>query len=427
MPGGSSTKTETTNPGVLRLVGSAGLLIIFLFLIWYTARTGFASLLSAYAVSANQLAAADAAVNLAPTDPDAHYLRGAILEANHDLSTALTEHEKAVRLRPDDYVLWLALARARELNGEMDRALAAARRAVPLAPFYAQPHWQLGNLLVRAGQRDEGFKELSLAGASDPTLLPGIIDLAWQLSKGDVQFVKRSIQPQSPDTRKALAEYFQKHGEVAEAIAMFSAAGSGTEVAHARSQYISELISAKKFKEAYQLWSIGRNLVSGSPGAMVDPGFEQESDLDEPGFGWRSANKTPALKLSLDTAQTKEGRSSLRVDFSGDSDPGQPIISQLVLIEAKTNYQLRVAFQTEGVVSGGPPSVSVIDPQNNNVLGQSGALPPTTDGWREAQIDFSSGESTAAVEIALRRERCAKSPCPIFGKLWLDGFSLQKR
>jgi tetratricopeptide (TPR) repeat protein len=428
MPGESSTRTRATNSVAFRLLGSAVLLTIFLFLIWNTARTGFGSLLSAYAVSANNVPAADAAVNLAPTDPDAHYLHAAILEANSDLPTAIAEYEKAVGLRPDDYVLWLALARARELNGEKDHALAAARQAVTLAPFYAQPHWQLGNLLVRAGQRDEGFKELRLAGASNPILLPGIIDLAWQLSKGDVQFVKQSIKPQTPESYKALAEYFKNRDKVAEAIAMFRAAGSGTEVVRARSQYISELISAKKFREAYQLWSIGRSLDSGNAiSAMIDPGFEQESDLDEPGFGWRTATKTPSVKLSLDNANPKEGRSSLRVDFSGDSDSGQAIISQLVLIEAKTHYQLRLAFHTEGLISGGPPNVSVIDPQNNTVLGQLGELPPTTDGWREAQIDFTSGESTTAVQIALQRERCAKSPCPIFGRLWLDSFSLQKR
>jgi hypothetical protein len=48
----------------------------------------------------------------------------------------------------------------------------AARQAIPLAPDYAEPHYQLGNILVRAGQTEEGFKELQLAAASNPTLFP---------------------------------------------------------------------------------------------------------------------------------------------------------------------------------------------------------------------------------------------------------------
>src|SRR5205807_2254314 len=124
-----------------------------------------------------------------------------------------------------DYVLWLCLARASELNGDGAAAAAAARKAVPLAPFYAQPHWQLGNILVRAGQRDEAFKELSLAGASNPALLPSIIDLAWQMSNGDSQSVVRTINPQTPESSRVLAEYLRKRGAVAAAIAMFRVAG----------------------------------------------------------------------------------------------------------------------------------------------------------------------------------------------------------
>jgi len=427
MSAGSSHKIDATKSAVVRVGGSLCLLLIFLLLIWNAARGGFASLLYTYAARTNQIAAADAAVKLAPNDPEAHFLRAALLEANSDLPAVIGEYQKAAQLRPDDYVLWLNLARARELNGEMDQALAAARQAVPLAPYYAQPHWQLGNLLVRAGQREEGFKELRLAAASDPTLLPGIIDLAWQLSRGDVKSVEQDIEPQSAESYKALAEYFRKHGEVAEATRMFGAAGNDAEVLRAREQYVNELISAKRFKDAYELWSIGRGLSSsGALGAIVDPGFEQESNLDEPGFGWRATVRAPSLALSLDSSNPREGRSSLRVDFNGESNANAPIISQLVLVLPRTQYQLRLAFRTEDLVSGGRPGVLITDPSDNKVLGQTGALPQTTEGWRETKIDFTTGESTTTIQIALQREPCGTTQCPIFGRLWLDDFELKK-
>jgi hypothetical protein len=158
-----------------------------------------------------------------------------------------------------------------------------------------------------------------------------------------------------------------------------------------------------------------------------DSGYEQESNLDAPGFGWRAEKRTPSVSFSLDPSNPKEGRSSLRVDFNGDSDPTASIISQLVLIEAKTHYQLRLAYRTEELVSGGLPNVFVLDAHENKVLGQSGALSATTQGWRDLKIDFVSGESTEAVQLSLQRDRCDKSPCPIFGRLWLDRFSLQKQ
>src|ERR1700730_4780668 len=189
----TKTMGEPTPSRVARIVGAVRLVVILLLLIWATARAGFSSVLSAYAARTSQLAAADAAVNVNSGDPEAHFVRGAILEANDDLAPAISEYTQALALRPDDYVLWLGLAHARELNGDSAGALAAANQAVQLAPYYAQPRWQLGNLLVRAGHQDEGFSQLRLAGAGNPTLLPTIIDLAWQFSGGNAAYVMQAI------------------------------------------------------------------------------------------------------------------------------------------------------------------------------------------------------------------------------------------
>ena len=402
------------------------LLIVFLLLIWLSVRAGFASLLYTYAAISNQLAAANAAVSLSSGDPEAHYLRGAVLEASGDLTAAITEYNEAIVRRPDDYVLWLSLARAQELNGQTPMAIAAAREATQLAPYYAQPHWQLGNLLVRAGRAEEGFGELRLASTSNPRLLPPIIDLAWQLSRGNVQFVMQAVQPGTPAAYQALVEYFKKRGQEAEAIAILRTAGSIGE--DYRRQYVDELLKAKRFADAYAIWSIGRSPADASDagGPIVnDPGFEQERRLDEIGFDWRTENKAQTVTLSLEPANPKEGRSSLRVEFNGDSDPGAQIISQLVLVEPNSRYQLHFAARTESIVSGGLPRVAVVDAGNNEILGQTNVFPEVSN-WQDYSIDFNSKQTTSAILISLQRQRCRESPCPIFGRLWLDNFSLKK-
>lgn len=401
------------------------MIVLLSLLTWGSGRAGFASLLSAYAGKANQIAAANAALSLSPADADAHYVRGAICEANGDQSAAIEGYQQAVRLRPRDYVLWLGLARALELNGDTEGAIAAARQSVPMAPYYAQPHWQLGNILIQAGQPDAGFRELRLSGEADPTLLPAVIDLAWQLSGGDIEFIKQAIQPRSSDSFTALAEYFRKRGKVNEAIDMFRAAGAGAE--EKRQQYLGELISAKDFKLAWVLWSTDhRESHRNTVGGLVDPGFEHESKLDEVGFGWRRDTKAQSVSLSLDANNPKEGRSSLRVDFNGDSDPVALIISQLALIEPRTRYKLHFAARAEGIVTGGRPLVIVANANNNNLISQTSPFPQQLSEWQDYEIDFNSGETTSAIQLILRREPCSKSPCPIFGHLWLDNFSLRK-
>jgi len=407
----------------MRLAILSCLLVIFALLIWSAGRAGLSSLLSSYAATTNQIAAADAAVEFSQGDPEANYLRAAMRRENNDLVGAITGYNQAVSLRPDDYVLWLSLARARSLNGDTDGALAASRQAVKLAPYYAQPRWQLGNLLLRAGEQDEAFKELRLAGASNPTLLPAVIDLAWQLSDGDAQFVMQSIQPQTPETYLAIAQNFRKRKAAVEAIAMYRSAGDIGKPD--RGSYLSELTLAKRFKEAYALWLLGHPAdLANAVGVINDAGFEQESDLDEPGFGWRTANKV--VSLHLDTSAPEEGRSSLRVDFAGNSDPASPVISQLLLVEPTTNYQLRFAARTEEIVSGGPPHLIIVDANDNRVIAQSVEFPRQTAGWQYFTVDFNSTATTQAIQITLQRQQCSTSPCPIFGRVWLDNFSLQK-
>ena len=414
--------TSKAMPHSIPRAGAAGLLVILLLLTWNAGRSGFASLLTTYAAQSSQIAPANAAVSLSTSSPDAHYVRATILEPS-DLPGAIAEYYQAALARPDDYVLWLSLARACELNGDTVAAVAAARQAVPLAPNYAEPHYQLGNILLRAGQKDEAFKNLRLAGASNPTLMPGIIDLAWRISGGNVQFVTRAIEPRTPGAYRALGQYFRQRNEVDAFIAMYTAAGSAAE--QDRRSYLAELIAAKRFKEAANLWALGRR-AGAAPGVMIDPGFEEESNLDEPGFGWRLGDKPQGFHLSLDTTNPGEGRSSLKVEFDGASDPALPIITQLVLVEPRAHYQLRFAARSEGIVSGGLPLVVVTDADGNKVLGQSDQFPGATDGWHEYTIDFEPGQSASAVQLGLQRQTCDKSPCPIFGRLWLDNFSLQK-
>ena len=95
----------------VRMAVAVALLVILVLLTWNVARSGYASLLTTYAAQTSQISLADSAVRLGAADPDAHHVRATILESI-DLPGAIAEHYQAASTRPDDYVLWLSLARA---------------------------------------------------------------------------------------------------------------------------------------------------------------------------------------------------------------------------------------------------------------------------------------------------------------------------
>jgi tetratricopeptide (TPR) repeat protein len=88
--------------------------VFCLFCLWTAEHAGFSRLYSTYAAKAGQLDAADAAVLLTPSDPEAHLIRAALLKADSKLDEAIKEYEQAAALRPRDYVLWLELGLARD-------------------------------------------------------------------------------------------------------------------------------------------------------------------------------------------------------------------------------------------------------------------------------------------------------------------------
>jgi tetratricopeptide (TPR) repeat protein len=394
-------------------------------------RAGASRLLTQHARAARLLAQADEAVSTAPHDPDAHSARALVLLNNRDLTAALAEYERAAALRPRDYLLWLELGRARDRANDPQGALAALAQAVRLAPAYAQPRWHLGNALFRAGQYEEAFGELRRAALGDAALLPSLIDLAWNASGEDASVVEQLIQPERASWRTALAKYFAGRGRAAEALAQFRAAGGIKE--EDRQALVNELLAARRYAEAYEIWAAGpeaEGVAAAGPGHVHDGGFENQIARGAQGFGWRAAQDTEALRVSLDKAGPRSGAQSLRVDFGGNPSVSRPLLTQLIPVEPHSRYRLSFSARAEEVITGGPPFVGVSDAgaeEGQRPLALARLPEQSSGGWREHIVEFTTAETTGAVLVFLAREGCGGAgPCPIFGRLWLDDFELRK-
>ncbi|MDT4967189.1 MAG: hypothetical protein QOJ64_1926 [Acidobacteriota bacterium] len=389
--------------------------------IWTASHAGLSRLYAASAAVTRDADSATRAINLSPNDPDAHLLRALLLKSQNRLTDALPEFENAVRLRQRDYVLWLELGLARDEAGDTSGATDAFKHAVSTAPSYAAPHWQLGNVLLRSGRIDDAFAEMRVATQSNPAYLPQLIDLAWSVYRSDIAAVERAIAPKTNAARLALARFAASHGKPTEAAAILR--GMDNVADDERRSIIKDLVAARHFREAYEIWSSGPQSGVRIDG-FTDGGFENQISLDESGFGWQVVRNLPTVRASIDRDRPRTGTSSLRLDWNGDSSPSANIISQTVIVEPRTHYRMSFAVRTEQLVTGGPPLIVVIDAGSKDglELGRSAPFEPKTAPWQDSFVEFTSGEATEAVLVALRRQNCATGPCPIFGRLWLDDF-----
>src|SRR5205807_3820202 len=134
------------------------------------------------------------------------------------------------------------------------------------------------------------------------------------------------------------------------------------------------------------------------------------------------------VTMSVDTSEHQSGSRSLRLEFHGNSDPSQPLLTQIMLVKPETHYRLSFASQVREFTSAAAPIVTVSDAANPKIiLGQSSALRPPPNGWSATAIDFVTGKATQAIVIGIAREKCPANPCPAFGVTWLDSFAMEAR
>jgi Flp pilus assembly protein TadD len=417
--------------------------------IWQAGRIGFARTLGEYAAQerrdhaaalaaslagvSDAKSAADRAVRVLPTDAETHFGRAEVLERFEDYPQARDEYERAVQLRPRDYYLWMLLGVSRDQNEDQPGALRAFHQSVALAPSYAQPRWQLGNLLLRLGQRDQAFEELRRAALSNPLLWPNVYDLAWGVYGRDAGAVMKVTRPETDAAHMALALFFARHDQGVAALDQFRS--SGVKNDKVTQSLLDELLRARAFSEAYDVWAslhaipLTSGPDHGASGVILDGGFEGAQTVGQTGFGWQITPNVANVAMSIDEGLHQSGARSLRIDFHGNSNPSSPLFDQIVLVKPETHYHLRLSALSKEFVSAADPVITVIDASdpNRTVLATSPPLRSDPNVWREFAMDFTTTAGTRAITLTLARQPCANDPCPAFGSVWLDSFSLEMR
>jgi Tetratricopeptide repeat len=409
---------------LLALVGVAACLTG----VWFAGRIGASRLLGLYGMTSNVLPAVDEAIKLSPSDPEGHYMRARALQNVSQLRLALTELEQSTALQPRNFAYWMELGNIYDLAGRSDEALTAVNRAINVAPYYAQPHWQLGNLLLRKGQREQAFAEFRLAVNSDSSLMPNVVDLAWGAFNGDAPLIEKTLQPNTPSARLALAIVFARRKAFDDAMRLFDAADRSDGTRNEREVLLAELMNAKRYYEAWRVWAVdhegGENPRRNGIGTMTNGGFEQGVSFTEVNFGWRLNPEKPMVSLSLDSREPFADATSLQIRWEGKSSPSVYTAAQLVLVEPGKRYRLSFAARTSELVSGGVPEVLVLSDVEGQLLAST-PIPQGTTAWKNYTLEFSSPAASRTVQVVIRRRPCQSLPCPAFGTVWFDAFVLQ--
>jgi len=374
---------------------------------------------------------ADAAIRLAPEDPNAHYTRALILVNLERLSEAVTELEQAIQLRPNHYYQWLDLGVTLDRLGDQARAEAALRESIRLAPSFAQPHWQLGNLLFRKTAYEEAFSEMRFAAASNPDLAAQIVELAWVAADGDVAKAEHYVQPQTRRAHLQMAALLAKEGKASEAGSHLTKVSEPYDETERSllNQTVGQLIADQQFAEAFIIWSSAHHVTvaENARDQFLNPDFVDPVKQGDLGFGWQ-LTAVPNISVSVNMEGPAPGTRSLCLSFSGDSPRESESLYQLVLLNPGKRYLLTFMARAKDIVSGGPPVVVVTTLGGSAAkdVGESKVL-SAQPGWNTYEVEFQADEKTSTARVGVQRLPCNQNPCPIFGQLCLSRFSLKQR
>lgn len=380
-----------------------------------------------------RLAGADRAVQYAARDPLLHWQRGGVYlnAANEDLleerlTVAVAELRAAAQSSPEDYRVWLTLGRALDRSDATAEARGALERAVQLAPNHFDPHWALGNHLLRTGERDAAFAALRLALKNRPSALPLVLDYAWNFYQGDGRAVAQALDLPN-EMKPQLAAQLIVRGRAEAGLAIWRAV-QPSDSAGAR-QVIEALIVAKRFAAAHEIWQAApaaERPTADADSLLANGSFEQRLALNDaaPFLTWRIA-PVGGVRATLDRKEPRAGQQDLRLSFDAPGNAPLIVATQTVIVQPSTAYRLSFAARAEELQSLSTPLIDVFDAAEQTRLAASNQLPIGTHAWKDYELEFKTTAKTEAVTVRIQRPPCAEPPCPLNGRVWLDDFKLR--
>ncbi|MDQ2745683.1 MAG: carbohydrate binding domain-containing protein, partial [Acidobacteriota bacterium] len=372
---------------------------------------------------------ADLAVRLAPGDPTTNWLAASVRKnvfTTEAIDQTAKNFETVVRKSPDDYRWWVELGRAREQSEQTDIAESAFLEAVKLAPNYAYPHWQAGNFYLRQNRSEEAFNELKKTAESNSIYRDQVFSVVWDYYEKDMARMEQ-LAGDAPASRASLSRFYAAKQRPEDSLRIWNTLSEEDKQANLP---VAKILAQSLFERKFFRQSLAFTREIGITPDLRDEtvqnaGFEKPiGDGEGNYFGW-TVLPVEKMEVKLDPTQKHEGNRSLRIAFSGYSEPTLYHVGQLVTVEPAAKYRLTFWTKTDSLKSGGMPAFEVYNANDTANLVTNEAFPVGTSDWHPVKLEFTAPENADAVGIRLLRLPC-DGKCPILGTIWLDDFKLER-
>ncbi|MDV3242755.1 MAG: hypothetical protein LOY00_13460 [Methylocaldum sp.] len=288
--------------------------------------------------------------------------------------------------------------------------------------------WALGNTLLRKGSTDEAFDLIAKAVDGNPSYREPAAGLAWIIFEGDVEAVRRAMGD-SPPVIAALASTLAREERFDDAVRLweqlpadekrgrFKEVGAGL---------LAKLTAGSRFRQAMSVAaSLGEGENAPSEiGRITNGGFE--SDVRIPAtelFNWRIEDGL-SPQIVVDAGNKQEGTRSLVIIIDSPDGRLTRSVTQTVAVEPGANY-LFTAFYRSDTDSAKGWQWEVVDAAKRQPVAATPSTQAKAD-WTPLSVRFTAPSEVDGIIIRLVRAECGSPICPVKGRIWFDGLSLEK-
>ena len=366
---------------------------------------------------------------VAPSDPSVRLAAAVTFERTfdmNDLDRSLREYAAATSASPNNYVLWLSLARSRNLNGDTVGAEAAFKRSLELAPNYAAVQWAYGNFLVQQESTGEGFRLMAKAASANPEYAASAAVTALQIFGGDVR--KALVELGETDATNAALQVAlikaERFDDAVEAWSRLSAEGKQGKYKQTTDKLAADLTAAKRFALASRVYAAISGSEAPTTGKIANGGFESEVKMREaPLFAWQIADGG-SPQIGLSKTQVHAGEYSLAVVFNSFETAAFRSISQMILTEPAAVYEL-TGFYRSDVKTPASLRWEIADAATTGTIARTEPL-AAAPTWAPFSVKFTAPTGSEAVIVRFTRDGCAGASCPTNGTITFDDLAIRK-
>jgi tetratricopeptide (TPR) repeat protein len=340
---------------------------------------------------------------------------------------AVTDFQKAVKVDPFSEDYWMDLASAYDAIGNsagVEDAYEQARRAYPSS---ALVDWNYGNFLLRQGDEAKAYGEIRSAVHGNPAILPLAISRVWHSSE-DVNQLLDHVIPADLDSYFSALDFFSSIQQAKPGLVVWQRliALKQPIVLGRTFRFFDELIQEDDGNAALNTWNeavvaAGDQQLAVSGDSLVSDGLFQ-TDFPNGGLGWRWQTE-PGTSIDFDSSTLNGKGRSVRLDFSGGTNPNVKEPMQYVAAEPGRTYHFHAAMRTDQITTESGMRFYISDPSHNNLNFQSAAFVGTRP-WSDVDMNLTTSPQTHFLLIQLLRDPSKFFDNKLSGTVWISDVSL---